>query len=281
MSFPHASCLRPAAAALGFVAAFALIAPGDARAQSGTFGTDQRYCDNSALGQILSTSKGNIVGSAAGGAAGGLIGSNIGKSSGKTAATVLGVIGGALAGGYIGRSMDQTDQGCIGQSLEHAPANQPVAWQNPNSGSSYWVTPTEDRPGPNGETCRNYVADAVIGGQKRRTEYTACRQPDGSWLPVSSKDLRAARAPQADAPLSSDLVLKVQQRLREQGFYVRDNIDGVWGPKTSSAVAVFQRSKGLNATGQLDLATLTALDLPAESGVPQQGSSAQPSGPRN
>ena len=57
------------------------------------------------------------------------------------------------------------------------------------------------------------------------------------------------------------MIFKVQQRLRDLGFYVRDNIDGQWGPNTSTAVRNFQRSKGLNASGQLDSATLAALDL--------------------
>src|SRR6185437_9838271 len=180
------------------------------------------------------TSKGNIVGSAAGGAAGGLLGSQFGKSSGKSLMTALGVVGGALAGGAIGRSMDDTDQNCIGETLQHTPDNTSVAWQNPGSGSSYWVTPTEDRRGPAGENCRDYITQAVVNGRPQKTRNTACQQADGSWIPVSHEDLQPMRppAPQGQPSISSDTVLKVQQRLREEGFYVRDNIDGQWGPKT-------------------------------------------------
>ena len=258
------------AAALAVAAGIALSAGGAARAQSGTFGTDQRYCDNSALGQALSTSKGNIIGSAAGGAAGGLIGNQFGKSSGKGVMTVLGVIGGALAGGYVGRSMDPTDQGCVAQSLQNAPANQPVAWQNPGSGSSYWVTPRDERSGPNGEKCRNFVTDAVVDGRPTKTQSTACRQPDGAWVPVSTTTLEPLkqRPLQNGGALSDDTVFKVQQRLRELGFYVRDNIDGQWGPNTAAAVKNFQRSKGMKPTGQLDIDTLTALDLSSDRGQP-------------
>jgi len=261
---------RRTAAAFAVIAGIALTGMGGARAQSGTFGTDQRYCDNSALGQVLSTSKGNIVGSAAGGALGGLVGNQFGKSQGKGVMTALGVIGGALAGGYVGRSMDPTDQGCVSQSLQNAPANQPVAWQNPGSGSSYWVTPTRDRQGPNGQRCRNFITDAVVDGRPTKTESTACRQPDGSWVPVSRTSLEPIRPrpSQGNAALSEDTVFKVQQRLHELGFYVRDNIDGQWGPSTASAVKNFQRSKGMNPTGQLDLQTLSALDLPPDQGQP-------------
>lgn len=241
---------------------------GTASAQDNYYGTDQRYCDHSALSQILSPTTGNIVGSAGGAAVGGLVGSQLGKSSGNTAATVIGVLGGALAGGYIGRSMDPADKGCVTQSLEHAPANQPVAWQNANSGSSYWVTPTRDLRGPNNEPCREYVTDAVINGQRQQAKHVACEQPDGSWVPVAANQVRAltpapARAPQAQGPqaISSDIVFKVQQRLRDLGFYVRDNIDGQWGPNTATALRNFQRSRHLDATGQLDSPTMAALDL--------------------
>jgi surface antigen len=246
--------------------------PLDAHAQN-YYGTDQRYCDRSAINQILSPTTGNVVGSLGGAAAGGLLGNQIGKSSGKTAATIIGVLGGALAGGYIGRSMDPVDQGCVTQSLEHAPANQPVAWQNPNTGSSYWVTPTQDLRGPRDEPCREYVTDAVINGQQQQVRHLACERADGTWVPTARGQVRTVSAsPQAQpqpqsrpaaAPgaVSSDMVFKVQQRLRDLGFYVRDNIDGQWGPNTSTAVRNFQRSKGMNASGQLDSATLAALDI--------------------
>jgi len=237
-----------------------------AAAQSSTYGTDQRYCDHSAISQILSTSTGNLVGSAAGAAAGGLVGSQFGKSSGNTIATIVGVLGGALGGGYVGRSMDTTDRACAGQSLEHAPVNQPVAWQNPSSGSSYWVTPTRDLRGRNGELCRNYITDGVVAGTPQRAENTACQQPDGNWKPVArnyATPVRASASPQAGeaSPVSSDTIIKVQQRLHDLGFYVRDNIDGQWGPRTATALKNFQSSKGLDPTGQLNSSTLAALDL--------------------
>jgi hypothetical protein len=60
---------------IGLAVAAIVAAAGTAWAQSNAYGTDQRYCDQSALSQIFSTSTGNLVGSAAGAAAGGLVGS--------------------------------------------------------------------------------------------------------------------------------------------------------------------------------------------------------------
>jgi surface antigen len=247
-------------------------------AQSRTFGADQNACDHGALSQILSTSKGNLLGSAAGGALGGVLGNQIGKGGGNTLATIVGVVGGALAGGYVGRAMDPTDQACVGQALEHSPTSQTVAWQNPDNGSRYWVTPTNSYQGPNGRPCRTYVTNAVINGQRQQTDGTACRGPQG-WQQVSQGNEQASLPPQGqgyagDNAVSPDTVFKVQQRLRELGFYVRDNIDGRWGPKTMNAVGNFQRSKNLNPTGQLDVQTLAALGL-------TDSNSGQQSGPGN
>jgi surface antigen len=242
---------------------------GGAWAQGRTFGTDQRYCDRSALSKILSTSQGNLLGSAAGAALGGLLGTQFGKGSGNALATLAGVVGGALAGGYIGRSMDPTDQACVGQTLEHTPTNQTVAWRNPDNGASYWVTPTQSYQGPNGDPCRAYITQAVVNGTTQRMENAACRQGNGSWRPVSlTRTAAAPRAATASAPaagsLSTDTILKVKQKLHDLGFYVRDNIDGQWGSHTAAAVTNFQRSKDLPPTGQLDLQTLAALGLSSQ-----------------
>jgi surface antigen len=263
--------LRAVALPVALFAAAVFHASG-AQAQSNTYGTDQRYCDRSTISQMLSPTTGNIVGTAGGAAVGGLVGSQLGKGSGKTVATILGVLGGAVGGGYIGRSMEPADRGCVGQSLSNAPIDHPVAWQNPGANASYWVTPTEDLRGPRGEPCRKYVTDAVINGQKQSTEGVACQQPDGNWMPVAANEVRAAAPPRAsergssrgespEGALSRDMIFKVQQRLHDLGFYVRDNIDGRWGPNTAAAVRNFQHAKGLKPSGQLDSKTLAALDL--------------------
>ena len=253
--------------------AFGLLGAAPAAAQS-TFGTDQNSCDRSTLGQVLSTSKGNLLGSAAGGALGGLLGSQFGKGGGNTVMTIVGVVGGALAGGYIGRSMDPTDQACVGQTLEHTPSNQTVAWHNPDNGSSYWVTPTSSYQDQGGQPCRNYITQAVVNGQTQRTENTACRDQNGAWRPMNASAPGGPPPQQAQpyggapyggggggGPISSDTIFQVQQRLHDLGFYVRDNIDGRWGSHTAQALGNFQRSKGLNPTGQIDEQTMAALGI--------------------
>ena len=55
-------------------------------------------------------------------------------------------------------------------------------------------------------------------------------------------------APADDEPLSRDTVIDMQTRLARLGFYT-DEADGLIGPKTRSAVRLFQKQAGLPADG--------------------------------
>ena len=61
-------------------------------------------------------------------------------------------------------------------------------------------------------------------------------------------------------PLSRDAIRAVQSRLRQLGFYP-GRIDGIWGPGMQASLQRFQQGRGLQATGQLNPATVTALGL--------------------
>lgn len=133
------------------------------------FGIDRGACNRELLGSVL------------GAAAGGLAGSQIGKGTGKTIAVAGGAIIGYLLGGSIGRSMDEIDQNCIGQVLEHGQDGQEIIWNNPQNGKVYEVVPTRTYQQNNGEYCREYIAESEVGGKTQTTYGIACRQEDGSW----------------------------------------------------------------------------------------------------
>jgi len=133
------------------------------------FGIDTGKCNRELLGSVL------------GAAAGGAAGSQIGKGDGKLVAIAGGTIIGYLLGGAIGRSMDEVDQNCIGQIMEHAEDGQDIIWNNPQNGAVYEVSPERTYQQNNGEYCREYIAESDIGGKKQTTYGTACRQVDGSW----------------------------------------------------------------------------------------------------
>ncbi|MGH7089173.1 MAG: peptidoglycan-binding protein [Stellaceae bacterium] len=254
-----------------------------ARAQQGgnygTYGTDQHACDQGALAQVLSTSKSNILGSAAGAALGGLLGNQIGKGSGNTLATIAGVFGGALAGGYVGRSMDPSDQACVATTLQNAPTNQTVAWKDPSNNRPYWVTPTRDYRSQNGEPCRDYILQSVENGNPQNTRDSACLDRNGTWRSAAQQPSRMPYQQGNYAPpqrqtevssgsaLSRQTVLEIQERLWRAGDY-RGASDGIWGPNTARALQQFQSRNGLTVTGQLDSATVAALGLNGNSGPP-------------
>jgi len=123
----------------------------------------------------------DLIGGLLGGAAGGLIGSQIGSGKGQLAAVAGGALLGFLLGNNIGRSMDEADQTCLTQSLEHAEDGQKIAWDNPDNGARYQITPTKTVQVADNRYCREYTSVATIGGKTETTYGRACRQPDGSW----------------------------------------------------------------------------------------------------
>jgi surface antigen len=208
---------------------------------------------------VLSPTTGNLIGSAVGGAAGGLIGNQFGKGGGKGVMTGVGVVGGALAGGYVGRSVE----GC-GRAAPPAAASAP-ATSRPAVASS-----------GSGRSCRFVLTQAVIDGREQQINGVACLEPDGTW--------KTASGAAAERAAETDLILRAQQALRDRGFYVQHNIDGRWGPATSTSVRNFQQANGLGPTGRLDPATQEALAiapaaLVARADTPQAGPAQQVSAP--
>jgi surface antigen len=143
------------------------------------YGFDRGTCDR---GLITS----EIIGGVVGGAIGGLAGSQIGKGRGKIVATAGGTLIGVLLGTSVGRSMDDADQECFGQALEHAPDRRPIVWEN-EAGHGYEMVPVRSYQAHSGAYCREYQTVATIGGQRQQAYGVACRQPDGAWKIVSAR----------------------------------------------------------------------------------------------
>ena len=85
-------------------------------------------------------------------------------------------------------------------------------------------------------------------------------------------------------PMAPSTLRQVQTALKHQGLY-RGRVDGKWGPNTEHGVLAFQKKNNLQATGQLDEATLSAMNIGGASssmnmgaggggGAPMGGSSA-------
>jgi surface antigen len=112
--------------------------------------------------------------------AGGVLGNQVGGGSGRVAATIAGTMIGGFIGGNIGSQMDDGDRYRAGQALESTPTNQTSSWENPDTGTSYSVTPTKTYYA-DAAPCREYTTEAWIDGRQETIYGTACRQSDGTW----------------------------------------------------------------------------------------------------
>jgi surface antigen len=129
------------------------------------------------------------TGTAIGAVTGALIGSQFGGNlASHLAAGVAGAAIGGLIGNRIGASMDEEDKqrayAAQMQALESGQSGAAVTWKNPDSGRYGTIV-----PGPAyqqaGNTCRQYTHTIYIDGKPQTARGAACRNPDGTWTPIS------------------------------------------------------------------------------------------------
>lgn len=125
------------------------------------------------------------VGTLLGAGGGAVLGSQVGGGTGRLVAVGVGTLAGALLGQEVGRSLDRADQLAMERnaqySLEYAPTRTTTNWRNPDSGNYGSITPVETYQTAQGQYCREYHQNIVVGGEAQRAFGTACRQPDGTW----------------------------------------------------------------------------------------------------
>jgi surface antigen len=129
---------------------------------------------------------GAVAGAVAGGIAGALLG---GRGAGsRVAGAAIGAVAGGLLGSAIGASLDERDRrrayAAEMQALEYGAPDAPVGWRGESSGYYGTVVPGayyEER----GTRCRRYTHTVYIQGKPQVVRGTACRNPDGSWTPIS------------------------------------------------------------------------------------------------
>jgi len=129
---------------------------------------------------------GAVAGALAGGALGAVLG---GRGTGsRIAGAAIGAAAGGLLGSAIGASLDEQDRqrayAAEMQALESGPPGAPVGWRSDHT--AYYGTIV---PGPyydrRGMRCREYSHTIYINGRPEIARGTACRNPDGSWMPIS------------------------------------------------------------------------------------------------
>ena len=136
---------------------------------SGCAGTYNKATTGAALGALTGTA----------------LAYGLGKdSSKKNLWLIAGAAAGGLIGNNIGAKLDERDRLLLGKTfqntMETAPNNQVGGWNNPNSGNSGTVSPTQTIVAGN-SVCREFTTTINIGGELTQGYGTACRQADGSW----------------------------------------------------------------------------------------------------
>jgi surface antigen len=120
-----------------------------------------------------------------GGILGAATGTQFGKGRGRVVAVLGGAILGAVLGNEVSKSIKENDRRQAQSTLETVPTGQTIAWRNPDTGARYNITPTETYQKPNGRYCREYTTWVFIDGYEEKATGTACRAPDGAWLPTT------------------------------------------------------------------------------------------------
>jgi surface antigen len=166
------------------VAAVVVLGAGLAACASG-----ERFNDGYAAAPAPATGSREAGGTAAGAIIGAVVGSQFGGGVGeRVAAGVAGAAIGGLIGNRIGAALDDEDRQRAYEAqmaaLESGAAGAPVGWENPDSGRRGSIV-----PGPyydrRGSRCRDYTHTIYIDGRPQIARGQACRNPDGSWTPVT------------------------------------------------------------------------------------------------
>jgi surface antigen len=100
--------------------------------------------------------------------------------------TIIAAMDGGLIGGTVGSGLSENDRRTALQAeyraLEYTAAGKAVDWKG-SRGSGAVTAAQPYRVGS--QDCRQYTQTVNAGGQNRSARGTACRNPDGSWTPLT------------------------------------------------------------------------------------------------
>lgn len=138
------------------------------------------------LSACVGTDSKSSLGSVAGSLTGGLVGGSTPPRKGTSAGAAP--LLEAWSGSAVGRLLDDADRRLAAEAefeaLESGAAGSAREWRNPATGHRGAVTPGATYS-VNQYTCRDYVDQITVDSKAETLRSTACRQPDGSWRPIS------------------------------------------------------------------------------------------------
>ena len=116
------------------------------------------------------------------------------------------------------------------------------------------------------------LALAQDAGMQPMTEEPMASPSDEMQAPEQQASLdpsmsEPSAAAQGQSPFAEEFVRGIQQALKDQGEDVQ--VDGVWGPETQAALGKYQQQEGIDAQGQINMETLSSLEVEDEQGSQQ------------
>jgi surface antigen len=105
----------------------------------------------------------------------------------QVASTIIAEMNGGLVGGAIGQGLSGRDKRLALEAeyktLEYTPSGQTVDWKSDDGAHGEVVAAQPYRVGS--QDCRQYSHTVYVNSQPRNAKGTACRNPDGSWTPLT------------------------------------------------------------------------------------------------
>lgn len=105
----------------------------------------------------------------------------------QVATRIINAMGGGLIGGSIGSGLNEAERRSALEAeyraLEHTPSGQVVTWRGDNGRYGEVVAAQPYRVGS--QDCRQYKHTVITGSEQKTGRGTACRNPDGSWTPLT------------------------------------------------------------------------------------------------
>ncbi|MSP80949.1 MAG: glycine zipper 2TM domain-containing protein [Rhodospirillales bacterium] len=128
---------------------------------------------------------------ALGAAAGGVLGFQLGGGWARTLFTAGGSILGGATGYMVGRRLEMSDRAMYSQVLAEALAGSDDGetrhWLNPETGRNGTIRPTRSfHRGDGMQLCRDYRSAVNFESDVATGAGTACRAPDGQWVPITA-----------------------------------------------------------------------------------------------
>ena len=103
-------------------------------------------------------------------------------------------------------------------------------------------------------------AGTAYAQQQQDSQQGNPSQPDSTQPQDSTQQRPLEQGVQSEAAVDEGTILQAQQKLQDAGYDVGP-INGKWEHKSQDALRKFQQAQGMDATGELDQQTLSALGV--------------------